>query len=115
MPGIKELLRSLQDDPLQELLEKGEIADRPVVVQLHNIEVLLLQQRQSNRMLEALWVTATVQRSIKQPGDEWCRQAAKFFHDLRRNWVQQAGFVRRPADQSNDLVELNLGQMVYKT
>jgi hypothetical protein len=64
MPGIKELLR---DDPLQELLEKGEIADRPVVVQLHNIEVLLLQQRQNNRMLRALWVAATVQRSIKQP------------------------------------------------
>ena len=66
-------------------------------------------------MLKALWVAATVQRCIKQPGDEWCQQAAKFFHDPRRNWVQQAGFVRRPADQSNDLVELNLGQMVYKT
>jgi hypothetical protein len=108
-------LQSLQDDPLQELREKGEIADRPVVVQLRYVAVLLLQQRQNDRLLIAKWVAATIQRSIEQPSKEWCQQMAEFLHDPRRNWVQQARFIRRLTDQFYNFVGLNMGPMIDKT
>jgi hypothetical protein len=66
-------------------------------------------------MLKALWVAAAIQRSIEQPSSERCQQTAKFLHDPRRDWVQQARFMRRLTDQFNNFVGLSMGAMVDKT